>query len=101
MDKVQLWCCCLFLSGVIAWLNVNALPALAKQPVAALSQRPSSVRSAKRVATASWYGKQFHGRRTAAGSVFDSLRLTAAHRTLEFGSMVRVTDLRSGKSVIV
>src|SRR5262245_33617586 len=50
---------------------------------------------------ASWYGKAHHGRRTASGERFDMNALTAAHRTLAFGTMVRVTDLGSGKSVEV
>jgi rare lipoprotein A len=50
---------------------------------------------------ASWYGRGFHGRRTASGSRFDAGRLTAAHRTLRLGSNVRVTELNSGRSVVV
>jgi rare lipoprotein A len=51
--------------------------------------------------TASWYGKKFHGRRTANGERFDMYALTAAHRTLPFGSIVQVTDLENGGSVKV
>ena len=51
--------------------------------------------------TASWYGKQFHGRLTANGERFDMYALTAAHRTLPFGSIVQVTDLENGRSVAV
>ncbi len=51
--------------------------------------------------TASWYGKQFHGRRTANGERFDMYALTAAHRTLPFGSIVQVIDLENGGSVRV
>ena len=51
--------------------------------------------------TASWYGRQFHGRRTANGERFDMYALTAAHRTLPFGSIVQVTDLENGRSVTV
>ena len=50
---------------------------------------------------ASWYGERFHGRRTASGEILDIRALTAAHRTLAFGSIVRVTDIRSGKTVDV
>lgn len=49
---------------------------------------------------ASWYGPKFAGRRTASGEVFDPAEYTAAHRTLPFGSTVRVTT-ESGKSVVV
>ncbi len=50
---------------------------------------------------ASWYGPKFAGRRTASGETFDPTELTAAHRTLPFGSLVRVTSNRTGKSVVV
>ncbi|MBD3730298.1 MAG: septal ring lytic transglycosylase RlpA family protein [Sphingomonadales bacterium] len=50
---------------------------------------------------ASYYGRAFAGRRTASGESFDPGQLTAAHRTLPFGSKVRVTSQASGRSVIV
>jgi len=50
---------------------------------------------------ASWYGKQFHGNRTATGEIYDMLGMTAAHPTLPLPSYVRVTNLRNGRSVIV
>jgi rare lipoprotein A len=50
---------------------------------------------------ASWYGKQFHGRKTASGERFDMDALTAAHPKLPFGSWVRVRNLLNGRSVDV
>ena len=50
---------------------------------------------------ASWYGPGFHGRRSASGEVFDQNALTAAHRTLPFGTIVRVTNVNNGASVTV
>lgn len=50
---------------------------------------------------ASWYGPGFHGRRSASGEVFNQNDLTAAHRTLPFGTRVRVTNLSTGQSVVV
>ncbi|WP_282956254.1 septal ring lytic transglycosylase RlpA family protein [[Limnothrix rosea] IAM M-220] len=50
---------------------------------------------------ASWYGPGFHGRRTANGERFNQYAMTAAHKTLPFGTRVRVTNMRNGKSVIV
>lgn len=50
---------------------------------------------------ASWYGKRFNGRRTASGERFNKNELTCAHRTLPFGSLVRVTNTNNGESVIV
>lgn len=50
---------------------------------------------------ASWYGKQFHGRQTANGERFDMHELTAAHRSLPFGTTVEVKNLANGRSVVV
>ncbi|MXO83917.1 septal ring lytic transglycosylase RlpA family protein [Altererythrobacter aestiaquae] len=50
---------------------------------------------------ASYYGKRFHGRRTANGERFNMNAMTAAHKTLPFGTKVRVTNPRNGKSVVV
>jgi rare lipoprotein A len=50
---------------------------------------------------ASWYGGKFHGRKTANGERYDMHKLTAAHKTLPFGTKVRVTNSRNGKSVVV
>lgn len=50
---------------------------------------------------ASWYGPGFDGKKTANGEIFDKRELTAAHRTLQMPSLVRVTNLDNGRSVIV
>jgi rare lipoprotein A len=50
---------------------------------------------------ASWYGVPFHGRRAADGEIFDMNMLVAAHRTLPFGSILRVTNLNNGRDVQV
>lgn len=50
---------------------------------------------------ASWYGPGFDGKKTASGEIFDSSELTAAHRTLQMPSLVRVTNLDNGRSLIV
>ncbi len=50
---------------------------------------------------ASWYGERFHGRRTASGEAFDMNAMTAAHRTLPFGTQVRVRHVRTGQEVRV
>lgn len=51
--------------------------------------------------TSAWYGKRAHGNRTASGSRFDWRKMTAAHRTLPFGTRVRVTNTRNHKNVVV
>src|SRR5262249_41592994 len=50
---------------------------------------------------ASWYGRPYHGRAAANGEIYDMEKMTAAHRTLPFGTFVRVTNLGNGKSVDV
>ncbi len=50
---------------------------------------------------ASWYGPGFHGKMTANGEIFDENALTAAHKTLRFNTRVRVTNLETGKSIVV
>ncbi|MEB3252844.1 MAG: septal ring lytic transglycosylase RlpA family protein [Nodosilinea sp.] len=50
---------------------------------------------------ATWYGPGFAGNRTASGEIFNPSALTAAHRTLPFGTQVRVTNLNNGRSVVV
>lgn len=51
--------------------------------------------------SASYYAAKFHGRRTASGEMFDNRAMTAAHRTLPFGTLVRVTNPANGASVVV
>lgn len=50
---------------------------------------------------ASWYGAPFHGRRASNGEIYDMNKLTAAHRTLPFGAIVKVTNLNNGKTTTV
>ena len=51
--------------------------------------------------TASWYGKQFHGKKTAIGEIYDMYAMTAAHPTMELPSYAKVTNLANGRSIIV
>jgi len=53
------------------------------------------------IGNASWYGPNFAGRLTSDGEIFDPSQLTAAHRTLPFGTLVKVTNLVNGESVVV
>jgi len=50
---------------------------------------------------ASWYGPKFHGKQTANTEKYNQMALTAAHKTLPFGTMLRVTNPQNGKQVIV
>ena len=51
--------------------------------------------------TASWYGPGFHGRKTASGERFNSFDMTAAHRSLPFGTRLKVVNENNGRSVVV
>jgi rare lipoprotein A len=54
-----------------------------------------------RIGVASWYGSDFHGRRTANGETYDMNAMTAAHPTLPMPTIVRVTNLDNGRSIVV
>ena len=74
-----------------------ALPESAPSP----DRPPEPTVSETAVGHASWYGRKFHGRLTASGEPYDMTALTAAHRTLPFGTRLRVTDPKTRKSVQV
>ena len=88
--KAALALASLFISGSTIFLS----PAVQAEP---------NKSSGKVIQTgrASWYGPGFHGRRTASGETFNTNDLTAAHRTLPFGTKVRVVNKKTGKSVVV
>jgi len=71
----------------------------AKRTIAVPSTRSTPAKTI--VGIASYYGKEYHGRTTASGEIFDMTKLTAAHRSLPFGINVRVTNLSNNHSVIV
>ena len=50
---------------------------------------------------ASWYGPKFHGKLTANGEIYNQMALTAAHKSLKFGTLLKVTNTKNGRSVIV
>jgi rare lipoprotein A len=62
---------------------------------------PAAVEAASSCGTASFYGPGFHGNLTASGERFNSQAMTAAHRSLPFGSRVRVTNQSNGRSVVI
>lgn len=72
-----------------------------RQPLSSSLQETSSQLVARMRGRASWYGSRFQGRRTASGERFNAYALTAAHRSLPFGTKVRVTNLRNNRAVIV
>lgn len=56
---------------------------------------------AKSVHTASWYGGYFHGRKTASGEIYNKYALTAASNSHKMGTKLKVTNVKTGKSVVV
>lgn len=62
---------------------------------------PPAVHASVEEGIASYYAEEFNGRKTSNGEIYDMNAMTAAHRTLPFNSRVQVTNLESGKSVIV
>jgi rare lipoprotein A (peptidoglycan hydrolase) len=73
---------------------------LADRPSTAAAAPAVKVLGQREVGIAAWYGGRFIGRRTSSGSVLDNVRATAAHRSLPLNSLVRITNLKNGRSVI-
>jgi rare lipoprotein A len=72
------------------------------RPEAPTEQAPQAhQRREVQTGVASYYGGEFEGRRTASGAIYRSRRMTCAHRSLPFGTVLRVTDVESRKSVVV
>ncbi|MEM6448957.1 MAG: septal ring lytic transglycosylase RlpA family protein [Cyanobacteria bacterium P01_D01_bin.105] len=80
--------------------EIEGLPEPEPEPVAAAEPQQVAIVSSN-VGNASWYGPGFHGRMSANGEIFNQNALTAAHRTLPFGTYVRVTNLYNGAAVTV
>ncbi|MBN1297106.1 septal ring lytic transglycosylase RlpA family protein [bacterium] len=80
-----------FLAGLLSLILLDACATV-----------PTAPRSGDSIeGFASWYGRKYHGRRTASGERYDMFAFTAAHPTLPFGTRLRVTHENSGRSVIV
>lgn len=100
----------LFQKKIFPWggseveLKVEQPNKWANRPYTVMGKRYYPVTGDKamnQVGTASWYGKQFHGKKTAIGEVYDMHAMTAAHPTMELPSFAKVTNLENGRSVIV
>lgn len=70
-------------------------------PAASTATTPAIRKTESETGVASFYADKYHGRPTASGEIFDTYKLTAAHCTLPFGTMVRVTHTGNNCSVIV
>src|SRR3712207_6415512 len=100
MKLAKTLACAVVLSGIPAALSstsVQAEPGSAASYTDFITPEPTPFQSGK----ASWYGPGFHGRRTANGERFDTNDLTAAHKTLPFGTKEKVTNARTGRSAVV
>ncbi|HKG76989.1 MAG TPA: septal ring lytic transglycosylase RlpA family protein [Beijerinckiaceae bacterium] len=85
-------------------MNLLKLPFAAALTACAFSTVPFEAEAAGKGiqrGAASWYGPGFHGRKTANGERFNTHAMTAAHRSLPFGTRVRVVNERTGRSVVV
>jgi rare lipoprotein A len=81
-----------------------AAPAPAATPAPAAAPAPVAAPAATVAGMdglAAYYSDRLNGRKTASGQVFDQQKLTAAHQTLPFGTMVKVTNTKNGRSVVV
>ena len=86
------------LAALAALLVAAACTSSSRQePAAPDDRQPLRVLRGK----ASYYGRYHHGKKTASGERFDMHAFTAAHRTLRFGTLVRVTNQRNGRTVVV
>jgi rare lipoprotein A len=87
-------------SARLRWASAGCALLLAL--MAGCSSTPSASASGHSdTGQASYYGNEFHGRKTANGERFDQGKLTAAHRSLPFGTRVKVTNTQNGKTVVV
>jgi rare lipoprotein A len=88
-------------AAAAASVGAAAAAAAVDEAIANVSEPTAEVGPPLQTGIASWYGRQFHGRKTASGERFDMDALTAAHPKLPFGSWVRVRNLFNGRSVDV
>lgn len=100
----------LFQTKFVSWgsddvkIKVEPPNKWANRPYTVMGKRYYPVTGDKpmtQVGTASWYGKQFHGKKTAIGEIYDMHAMTAAHPTMELPSFAKVTNLQNGRSIIV
>lgn len=85
-----------------ALMALGASSALAQAPAAASAPDVSaSAAAASESGKIAWYGRKFAGRKTASGEIYNPEALTMAHKTLPFGTRVKVTNAKTGQSVTV
>ena len=87
--------------SVTAWVRIAVAALSLVAAAGCASTRPTHDHPGPEAGMASYYADAHQGRRTANGERFDMHALTAAHRTLPFGTRVKVTNLDNGRSVVV
>lgn len=87
-------------SRAFLYASIIAVAGAVPAEASSLKQQKQGAKAAQS-GKASWYGPGFHGKRTASGEVFNTNSMTAAHKTLPFGTRVKVTSRKTGKSVVV
>ena len=99
---------CLLTGALLLGVTSGATKQIHSDTTERVSSGQKASRNAKnkaskpyQVGKASWYGRPFHGRSTANGERYNMYQLTAAHRQLPMGTWVKVTNLRTGRSVLV
>jgi rare lipoprotein A len=102
----SLWTAIVLLLLPAAAVLAEEVSSPATQPPAIVRAQPDQVAADKPAAgvvtgVASWYGGKFQGRKTASGEIFDTRAFTAAHQTLPFGTMIKVTNLDTGRTTTV
>src|SRR6266850_1382169 len=91
----------LFFSGCATAPRPKTAP-ISNPPPTAIRPNPQPPPSTSpTVGMASYYARKYNGRKTASGEIYDMRKMTAAHRTLPFGIKVRVTELSTGRTVVV
>ncbi len=85
--------------GTVIFLGALSFGSATAKEKSSHARTPSKTQT--HLGVASFYAAKFHGRRTANGEIFNNQAFTAAHRTLPFGTKVKVTNLKNGKSTIV
>lgn len=98
--EIQLMTACVALSSMLT-ISTRPTPPPPPSPPVSAFVTPVVKITPWDSGVASWYGEVLEGHRTASGEIFEKDDMTAAHRTLPFGTVVRVTDTKSGKSVDV
>lgn len=81
--------------------DLNPVPAQVTDSLSNITQESIIKFIDKGKMLASWYGPKFHGRKTANGEFYDQMAFTAAHKSLPFGTLLKLTNVKNLKSVIV